>query len=209
MAARGGQLAWSHTHRARGEGDFDPVAGSLAFAREAPYVNYRNEIRQLAPQLMSVVVVIALYLLWFACTTLYRDSQESRKRSKFRKQLEASRRNLIEKESTKLSKFQEQEARAREAAERKRREAEEEARRREDNKARQDALARAAAAQAAAQAAAAAAAAKPKPVSDAELREACVLPPPPRRAPAYTVTSPPPAPPIPPPLPPPRTVPHS
>ena len=113
MAARGGQLAWSHTHRARGEGDFDPVAGSLAFAREAPYVNYRNEIRQLAPQLMSVVVVIALYLLWFACTTLYRDSQESRKRSKFRKQLEASRRNLIEKESTKLSKFQEQEARAR------------------------------------------------------------------------------------------------
>ena len=38
------QVAWQHTFRSRGEGDFDPLAGDMKFSPESRYVNYRNQV---------------------------------------------------------------------------------------------------------------------------------------------------------------------
>ncbi|KAJ1490838.1 hypothetical protein T484DRAFT_1934409, partial [Baffinella frigidus] len=69
-------VAWQHTFRSRGEGDFDPLAGSMTFSPESRYVNYRHRVREFTPQLMSLVAVIAVYLLWFAAHTIYKDHQK-------------------------------------------------------------------------------------------------------------------------------------
>jgi len=112
---------WAETFRGRLESDMDPLAGPLTFTRESrPGASWRQSLRHLTPHLMTVIAVVAAWLLGYAMHNLWLDLKSSGKKDKLRKIIDKGRAKITEGETRKLTKWELLDRQSQEAKDKKR-----------------------------------------------------------------------------------------
>jgi len=114
-------MEWAETFRGRLESDMDPLAGPLMFSRESrPRMSWRQSLRVVTPYLMTLIALVAAWLLWYALHNLWADLRMSGKREKLKKIIDKGRAKVLEGETRKLTKWEQLEKQNQDARERKR-----------------------------------------------------------------------------------------